>query len=124
MIIKDLVLNLSLLISVSVFSEFIERAENKNVFLSKILEGLLFGLAAVISMSFAYVLYDGVIFDGRSVAISISALFFGPIAGLISTLVAVAYRLELGGTGTAMGLIFSTVSYVVGIGGRVPSSNS
>jgi len=118
MIIKDLVLNLSLLISVSVFSEFIERAENKNVFLSKILEGLLFGLAAVISMSFAYVLYDGVIFDGRSVAISISALFFGPIAGLISTLAAVAYRLELGGTGTAMGLIFSTLSYVVGIGGH------
>ena len=65
-----------------------------------IFQGMLFGIGAIIGMLSPVSIQSGLFFDGRSVMISLAALFFGPTAGLISALMAILLRLFQGGTGT------------------------
>ncbi|MBY0426213.1 MAG: hypothetical protein K2Q22_11295, partial [Cytophagales bacterium] len=48
-------------------------------YLNIIISGVLFGIAAIVGMLHPYALTEGVFFDGRSVVISLSAFFFGPV---------------------------------------------
>ena len=66
-------------------------------------------------MIYPFVLREGVIFDGRSVVISIVTLFFGPVAGLISSAMAAAYRLYIGGGGTMTGILVIISSFLIGL---------
>jgi len=68
-----------------------------------ILQGLLFGSAAVIGILYPVTLTPGVFFDGRSVVISLCGLFFGPVPGMIAAGMAIAARLLVGGSGIYMG---------------------
>ena len=80
MIYLDLIFNLSLLVALSVVSTFIEKRWKRNTRLGMLLQGLLFGGIAGMGMLRAVHLDAGVIFDGRTVVISLCALFFGPCA--------------------------------------------
>ncbi len=62
-----------------------------------------------------FVYSTGIIFDGRSVVLSLCALFFGPIAGVLSGLLALSYRLYIGGSGVHMGLSVIFASVLIGI---------
>ncbi|MEI7499876.1 MAG: response regulator [Bacteroidota bacterium] len=112
MIIIDLIFNLALLISVSVLSGFIDNRWRRSTTSGVISQGVLFGLVALIGMVNPFVLAPGIIFDGRSVVLSLCALFFGPVSGLIAAGIALVYRIGLGGDGVIMGvsvIIFSTL---------------
>lgn len=115
MVYLDLVLNLSLLISLSVVSGFIQDRCNHKLRLSQVLQGLLFAFAAVIGMLKPMNLGNGLIFDGRSVMISLASLYFGPLAALISVLPPLALRVFLGGDGMLMGVSVILMSSVVGL---------
>jgi len=97
MIIIELIFNLSLLIAVSVLSGFILTYWKRNSIPGIVAHGLLFGTVALIGMLNAFELSPGIIFDGRSIVISLCTLFFGPVAGLIATLIALIYRTDLPG---------------------------
>lgn len=114
MIIIDLIFNLSLLIAVSVLSVFILTRWKRDSKLGILLQGLLFGTVALIGMLNPFILSPGIIFDGRSVVLSLCALFFGPVAGLIAALIAVAYRIYLGGGGVVTGVSVIISSYLIG----------
>jgi PAS domain S-box-containing protein len=60
-------------------------------------------------------LIPGIIFDGRSVVLSLCGLFFGPVAGLIAALIALAYRIYLGGGGVYMGVSVIISSTLIGV---------
>jgi len=113
-IIIELIYSLSLLVSISVFSGFIDTRFKRTSLIGKILQGILFGITALIGMLYPFVLSEGIIFDGRSIVISICTLFFGPISGIIATIMAAGYRLYIGGTGTPMGLIVIFSSFLIG----------
>ncbi len=115
MIIIELVYNLSLLVALSVVSVFIEGRWSHTTTLGKVLQGLLFGVISIIGMMYPFVLSEGVIFDGRSIIISIVTLFFGPLAGVITTGMTIAYRLYLGGGGAMTGILVATSSYLIGL---------
>ncbi|PWC78963.1 response regulator [Azospirillum sp. TSH64] len=66
--------------------------------------GLLFGVAAVLSMLDAYPVADGVLVDLRNAMIGLAGLFGGWPAALLSAAIAAAVRLWLGGVGAATGL--------------------
>lgn len=111
----DLILNLSLLVAISIVSDFIEQRCPKRTPAGSILQGLLFGGAAMLGMLRPLDLGSGLIFDGRSVMISLCALFFGPAAGCIAAVMTITLRLLLGGTGTTMGVLVILSSAAIGL---------
>ncbi len=78
------------------------------------LQGILFGLVAMASMIVPVWTLEGIIFDGRSVVLSLSAFFWGPLAGLIAGAIAAAYRLWLGGGGAPVGVAVIASSVILG----------
>ena len=114
MIIIDLIYNLSVLVALSVLSGFIDSRYDRNTSLGKTLQGILFGIVAIIGMLYPFILEKGIIFDGRSIVISLCTLFFGPIPGLISSILAVIFRIYIGGGGILTGTLVITASFLIG----------
>ena len=114
MIIIELIYNLSVLAALSVFSAFLDGRFDRDKTAGKILQGVLFGAIAVIGMLFPVTLVRGLIFDGRTVVISLCSLFYGPFAGGIASLISAAYRMGVSGPGLPMGLVTITTAWAVG----------
>lgn len=115
MIYPDLILNLALLIALSIVSGFIEERFPRNTRIGVLMQGALFGLAAAIGMLRPLDLGPGLIFDGRSVMISLCALFYGPAAASTATAMAIACRVWLGGAGTFTGVLTILSSTIIGL---------
>jgi PAS domain S-box-containing protein len=115
MIIVQLLFNLAILVSVSVLSGFIDNRYKRDTKVGVVLQGLLFGLVALVGMLDPFVLAPGIIFDGRSVVLSLCALFFGPVAGIISAAIALTYRIYIGGGGVYMGSSVIIASTLIGV---------
>ncbi len=113
-ILIDLSYNLGILIAFSIISGFLGQRWKPGKLLS-LLQGLLFGCAAMIGMLNPLVLGTGLIFDGRSVMISLCALFFGPLAAFVSGSLAIILRITQGGVGTIMGVLVITASALIGV---------
>lgn len=114
MIYIDLLLNLSLLVALSVVSGFIDRRWPYRQKTGALLQGLLFGGASILGMLRPLVIAPGLIFDGRSVMISLCALFFGPLTGTVAAAAALIYRISLGGIGVVMGALVISASMLIG----------
>ncbi len=108
----ELIFNLGVLISISLMTGFIPHQEKK--WQESIYQGTLLGLAAVIGMLHPLVITPGLIFDGRSIMISLAGAFFGPVAAGIAAAIAGALRLYQGGMGTFMGVSTILVSALLG----------
>ena len=115
MIIIQLIYNLSILIAASIVSGFIDIRFNRKSTPGKILQGITFGLIAVIAMLRPFEFIPGVLFDGRTVILSLCALFFGPVSGIIAAIIAIITRIILGGEGTLVGVLFIISSTLIGI---------
>jgi PAS domain S-box-containing protein len=116
MIIIDLIYNLAILISISILAGFIENRWKKTSLLGSSLQGLLFGAAVIIGMLNPFVFAPGIIFDGRSVLLSLCGLFFGPVAASIAAVIAIICRTMIGGSGVYMGVSVIVASSLIGIG--------
>jgi PAS domain S-box-containing protein len=114
MFILDLIYKLSLLVAFSVLSGFINARYDKSGLAGKIFQGLLLGTVACIGMFHPFILEQGIIFDGRSIVISLCTLFFGPVSGIITAVMAIVYRIILGGSGSVMGILVITSSFLIG----------
>lgn len=114
MVIIELIYGLSLLVAIIVLSGFIDDRFDREQLSGRIMQGILFGVTALIGMLNPFVLEKGLIFDGRTIVISLCTFFFGPISGIISLLPAFIYRLFLGGPGIYMGLGTIIISFIIG----------
>ena len=65
----------------------------------KIIAGFVIGLIGVILILTSWNLQERLIFDSRSILLSISGLFLGPIPTIIATVITALYRISLGGAG-------------------------
>ncbi|MDX9884018.1 MAG: PAS domain S-box protein, partial [Prolixibacteraceae bacterium] len=115
---SDLIQNSSLLIALSVLYGILARGCKVDSLKSKILGGILFGGITVAAMKMSIHYNTGVIYDGRSIVLTLSGLFGGGITGIISALVAAAYRIYLGGAGVWAGTATIFASVLVGLGFR------
>ncbi|MEM5787150.1 MAG: LytS/YhcK type 5TM receptor domain-containing protein, partial [Syntrophobacteraceae bacterium] len=124
MIYIDLVLNLALLVALSTVSGFIEKRWARQTRPGALLQGILFGSAAVIGMLRPLDLGQGLIFDGRSVMLSLCALFFGPSAAFVASAMTIFCRIGLGGTGTLSGVLVIFSSATIGLIGYYRSRSN
>ncbi|MDD3049590.1 MAG: PAS domain S-box protein [Candidatus Cloacimonetes bacterium] len=111
----EILYNFGILVSISIISGFIFQRYHDKKKIAVIGQGLLFGIASIIGMLNPVVVGEGLIFDGRSVVISLSALFYGPVAGIISASMPAILRIFQGGSGTRMGVSVITASVIIGI---------
>lgn len=110
-----LINNAALLLSLSIIYEIRHIFRIKNNTLSKLVNGVLIGLIGIATMSLSFVLTPGLIFDTRSVLISVAALTFGAIPGIVAAATTIVYRLAIGGDGTLMGVMVILSSCVLGL---------
>jgi PAS domain S-box-containing protein len=109
---------LSLAQNISLFLMFVvgyavlhRRMAGKNAGVTSLIEGVIFGFAAVLAMSAPLRIADGVILDSRNVIVAAGTVAGGPVAGLMTALIAAAYRMHIGGSGlypalTSISLVF------------------
>ena len=86
--------------------------------IGKAFSGVFFGIVCVVGMLSPVVLMPGVIFDGRSVVLSMAGLFGGPIVAGIAAAMSVLWRLSIGGAGAGVGLLIIALSTGLGLAYR------
>ncbi len=112
----ELLHNLAILVALGVAASFLAyRTNNRGS--GAVIQGLLFGTTALVGMMQPFVLAPGIIFDGRSVILSLCAFFFGPFAALIATTLAAVARALIGGSGAFTGILVSIASAFIGLFG-------
>jgi diguanylate cyclase (GGDEF)-like protein/PAS domain S-box-containing protein len=102
------------LISISIISGFFNYKDRKRWF-KWLSQGSLFGVTCVIGMLNPLILAPGLIFDGRSVILSLCGLFFGTKAVVVAAIMAITLRINQGGPGTIMGSCVIITSSLIGI---------
>lgn len=80
--------------------------------------GIVIGVFAILVMLTGWTAEGGAIFDTRSILISITGLFFGPITTIIASAIAVIYRAILGNNGVISGVLTIIVSATLGLSWR------
>ncbi len=81
----------------------------------KILAGLVIGCISIILMYAPWTWTQGIVFDTRSVLLSVSGLFFGVIPTAIAIIIAAAMRILSGGGGMWMGVVVIITSGTIGV---------
>lgn len=107
----DLLQNIALLLAIAVvFDMTAQRWRRKEISWEQIPAGLVIGLIGITLMLTPWTFEEGIIFDTRSVLLSISGVFFGLIPTAIAMLMTIAFRIYQGGTAAIMGVsvIFAT----------------
>ena len=107
---------MALLLALGILYDIIE--ENRKTAFSVILTGFVLGFMCVCVMLNPWVFMPGLVFDTRSILLSISGLFFGPVPSGIAALMAGAYRLFLGGPGAMAGIATIFSATFIGISWR------
>jgi PAS domain S-box-containing protein len=113
--ISGLTLNAALLLIICVIfiTLYVQYWKRKSIY--SYIFGIIIGLVGIALMLNAVELSPGVVFDTRSILISISGMFFGFIPTVIGTAIICAYRIFMGGPGIYMGTLVSVTSAAVGL---------
>ena len=117
-ILTGLIQNAALLLTGALLFEFFRyrvRAGEKKNFARQIGLGLALGVIALVVMLTPWTFAPGVVFDTRSVLISISGLFFGVIPTVMVMVATAAFRLYQGGAGALTGSLVILASGLIGI---------
>ena len=114
MIVAEIIYNLSILAVLSVLSNMLDDRFDRSWMRGQVLQGLLFGSIALVAMTYPFIYAEGIIFDGRSVVVSVGTAFFGPLTGAISLMMAGAFRVWVGGGGMVMGILTLLFSFIIG----------
>ena len=110
-----LIINASLLLSVSIIYNMLFYSLRKRGILFSILLGLVLGLLGMFLMKNSVVPVPGIIFDTRSILVSVSGVFFGFIPTIIAVAIISVYRIILGGSGQITGVLVTVLAAVVGL---------
>ena len=77
--------------------------------------GFVFGIIGIFIMSTPIRLIEGVMFDTRTILISVVGLFFGLVPTAIAAVIMCLYRLYLGGAGVVMGVSTILFTAITGL---------
>lgn len=110
--------NASLLLVLSVIFEAAYLFPFRYRRLQPVVTGVFIASICLAVMSLPYTLQPGVVFDTRSILISVTALTFGPVPTAITAAAAILYRIGMGGAGTLPGIAVIVSCALIGLGWR------
>ncbi|PKM86879.1 MAG: hypothetical protein CVU87_10800, partial [Firmicutes bacterium HGW-Firmicutes-12] len=112
---RGMIFNASLLLTISIFYNIYFAKYWKNKVLYNILLGVLIGFIGILVVINSVELSKGVIFDARSILVSVIGMFFGFIPTFIAVLIISIYRIIIGGAGTLTGVVTTVMTAVIGL---------
>lgn len=118
MVLIALLNNAALLLMLSVIYEatyFIPARYRK---FQNIVSGILIATICIAIMSVPFTIQPGIVYDTRSILISVTGLIFGPVPTLITVAAASILRLSSGGAGALPGLMVIISSAFIGLAWR------
>lgn len=115
--------NAALLVALTALYGQIIRIGSLKKLYTQILIGVLFGLVAIAGMRMPLRYAPGIVYDGRSIILSVSGLFGGTVIAVVSAIIAGAYRAYMGGYGVWAGLATIITCPIVGLICRHLSKN-
>lgn len=108
--------NASILIAFAVLYDFLSfKKDSSKPILNQLGAGVVIGIFGVILIATPWTFVPGITFDTRSILLSITGLFFGPLPTLVAVIITGSYRIYLGGNGIFMGLAVIISSAGVGL---------
>jgi diguanylate cyclase (GGDEF)-like protein/PAS domain S-box-containing protein len=111
----ELIKAAALLLALSLLQGLLVRFWRRNAVVRQVLSGSLFGGICVLGMMSPIEVSPGVIFDPRSVILSMSGLFGGPVVAFVAACIAGGYRLWLGGGGVYVGVAVVVACSALGL---------
>ncbi len=113
----DLIHNIALLTALAIALQMLAHRFEGRRFEYRLVVGLLFGLVGVIGMMTPVRFAPGVIYDGRSIVLSLAGLFGGAVPAAVAALFCGAYRFfYVGGPGAWVGTAVVVESAALGAG--------
>jgi PAS domain S-box-containing protein len=113
--ILELIKPLSLLLSLTLLQGAVFHYLPRNGDQAKIISGILYGSIAVFAIMVPFNFIPGVIIDSRSVIISLSGFFGGPLSAFPAALIAASYRYYTGGAGASAGSLVVILCALAGV---------
>lgn len=107
--------NAMLLVLMGFLYDLTELGRPNNRFRIQIIRGVVLGIISISIMLNSWLLLPGVIFDTRSVILSVGSLFFGLIPSAIMTVMTGSYRFYQGGAGVWAGNAVILASSLIGL---------
>lgn len=115
-LVLSLLQNTALLLSFSMLYDFLwTKEEGSKIWLQEIVSGFVIGGIGIVLMMSPWTFSTGMVFDTRSVLLSVSGLFFGALPTVIAMVIDAAYRFSIGGEGVWMGMSVIISSGTIGI---------
>jgi len=115
-IIISLINNAALLLALGlIYDTLVLNRKHANSVIYDLITGAILGAIGIAVMANPCRFTDGIIFDTRSVLLSISGLFFGLAPTSVAMLMTAGYRLYLGGNGATMGVSVILCSGIIGV---------
>lgn len=115
-IVIGLIQNIALLLAFAmIYENFWLRDDEPKSLTAKIFTGIIIGGIGIVLIFTPWTMAPGLVFDTRSVMLSLSGVFFGPLPTFLAMGIAATGRFFLGGDGMWMGIAVITSSGVIGI---------
>lgn len=111
----DIIYNIALLLSLGIVYAIYPFKSMVKLRRHMILLGVGIGLVGLLLMSRPFVLVEGIMFDGRSILVGATSMFFGPVPAVISSAMMIAYRIFLGGDGVHTGVAVIASTCLIGV---------
>lgn len=115
----ELVEGVALLLALCTLQSLNLRSNRFNPRLAQVAGGVLFGAICVVGMASPLHVVPWAIFDPRTVILLCAGLFGGPVVGVITGVIAAAYRIYLGGPAVVVGCLVIVACVVLGLVYRV-----
>ncbi len=115
-IVLGILQNTAILLAFSMLYDYVWIKEGKSRQMSyKILNGFLVGFTGIILMLTPWTFIPGIVFDTRSILLSITGLFFGIVPTVIAIVIIGLFRFIMGGEGVWMGIAVVITSGSAGL---------
>ena len=111
----NLINNIAFLVALIAAGQIVITRFHNNALNRQVLLGFLFGGVTLLGMLNPVNFAPGLIFDGRSIVLSVAGVVGGGITAAIAAGMAAIYRYQLGGIGATVGVIVVLVSALLGV---------
>ena len=111
----NLINNIAFLVALVAAGQLVVSRFHKSSLNRQVLLGLVFGGVTLLGMVNPVNFAPGLIFDGRSIVLSVAGVVGGGVAGAIAAGMAAVYRYQLGGIGAPVGVMVVLQSALLGV---------